>query len=291
MDLSIIVVSYNTKEYLAQCVESIFSNVKKLSYEVIVVDNNSHDKSAQYIEDKFPNVRVIKNKENLGFSKANNVGVKVAKGRYILFLNPDTLVPENTLEEMVKFMDQNLDAGAATSRVVLPNGINDDSSHRGFPTPWNSIAYFSGLSRLFPKSKIFNGYNMGYLPMDRVHEIDALAGSFMIVRRLAGEDVNWWDEDFFFYGEDLDFCYELKEKGWKIYYVPSVKITHLKGVSGGIKKVSKEITTATDETRNRAKKERFNAMRIFYSKHYVNKYPKILTWTVLRGIDLKERFS
>lgn len=291
MDLSIIIVSFNTKEFTTNCIQSILDHVKKIKFEIIVVDNNSSDNSADFIKEKFPDVLVIQNKENFGFSKANNIGVKRSSGKYVLFLNPDTLIEENTLEEMVKFMDDNPKAGAATCRVVLPNGRDDDSAHRGFPNPTNSLFYFLGLSKIFPKSKIFNGYNMGYLPMNQIHEIDSLAGSFMIVRRSAGDEIKWWDEDYFFYGEDLEFCFNLKEKGWKIFYVPTVKIIHLKGVSGGIKQVSKEITTASQETRKRAKKERFNAMRIFYNKHYINKYPRILTWVVLRGIDLKEKIS
>ena len=292
MDLSIIIVSYKTKDVLKNCLLSIKDNVsKKITYEIIVSDNGSNDKTTQMISDlrfKTSDLTLIENRENLGFSKANNVGVKESKGRYILFLNPDTVIQKDTLEKMVEFMDKTKDAGAATCKVLLPSGNIDDSCHRGFPTPWNSFCHFSGLAKVFPKTKIFCGYNLSFLDMTKTHEIDALAGSFMIVKREAGEDVGWWDEDYFFYGEDLDFCYMLKEKGWKVYYVPDVSILHLKGVSGGIKKISKEISTADKETKRTATKWRFDAMRIFYKKHYENKYPWIVTKLVYFGISLKQ---
>lgn len=292
MDLSIIIVSYNTKLVLLDCLKSIYENSGGLNFEVIVVDNASKDKTADEITKlKYPNFQFLQNKENLGFSKANNVGVKKSKGKYVLFLNPDTQIRKDTFSEMLKFMDQTKDCGAATCGVELPNGRMDDASHRGFPTPWNSFTHFSGISKLFPSSKIFSGYNLGNLDLDKIHEIDALAGAFMLVRREAGEEVGWWDEDYFFYGEDIDFCYMLKQKGWKVYYVPTVSILHLKGVSGGLKKVSKNITTADKETKSLATKARFNAMRIFYKKHYEQKYPWILTRLVYLGIFLKQLTS
>jgi GT2 family glycosyltransferase len=289
MDLSIIIVSYNTREFLKKCIASIYETAILIGFEIIVVDNASTDKTAEEMENiKYSNFKFIQNKENLGFSKANNVGIKKAFGRYILFLNPDVVVHEKTLEEMVKFMDNNKDAGAATCKVVMPDGKIDDASHRGFPTPWNSLTHFSGLAELFGKTKHFGGYNLKHLDLSTMHEIEALAGAFMIVRRKAGEEVGWWDEDYFFYGEDLDFCYMLKQKGWKIYYVPDVSILHYKGVSGGLKQVSKEITTADSQTKKRATKARFDAMRIFYKKHYEQKYPWMITRLVYVGISLKQ---
>ncbi len=290
-DLSIVIVSYNTKDLLKECIESIYKNSKDLSLEIIVVDNNSYDGSVEMISKNFKDVILVKNKENLGFSKANNIGVKKSSGKYVLFLNSDTLVKENTLRYMVKFMDEYKDAGAATCKLKMPNGKIDDASHRGFPTPWNSFVHFSGLSKIFPKTKIFGGYNLSYLDFDKTHKIDALAGAFMIVRRTAGEQVGWWDEDYFFYGEDIDFCFMLKQKGWEIYYVPQVNILHYKGVTGGIKKHSKHITTADEETRIKSQKERFRAMRLFYKKHYEQKYPWIVTRLVYFGISVKQLIS
>jgi GT2 family glycosyltransferase len=289
MDLSIIIVSYNTKEFLKGCIESIYKTTKNIKFEIIVVDNASSDGTVQLLEKlKTENFKFIANKENMGFSKANNIGVKQASGRYILFLNPDIEVHEKTLEGMVQFMDQHQDGGAATCKVVMPSGQIDDASHRGFPTPWNSFSHFTGLAKVFGKRKLFGGYNLGFKDLTKTHEIDALAGAFMIVRKEAGEQVGWWDEDYFFYGEDLDFCYMLKQDNWKIYYVPDYLVLHYKGVSGGIKKTSQDITTANKETKIRATKSRFNAMRIFYKKHYEGKYPWFITRLVYLGISLKQ---
>jgi GT2 family glycosyltransferase len=290
IDLSIIIVNYNTKEFLKNCLKSVIDSTRNISYEIIVVDNASHDGSPEMVKKEFSNVRVIANKQNVGFSKANNQGVKISeKSRYVLFLNSDTIVQNKVLEEMIKFMDCHKDAGAATCKLIMPNGKIDDATHRGFPTPWNAFCHFSGLSRVAPKSKIFTGYTLGWMDLGKTHEIDALAGAFMLVRRPAGEEVKWWDEDYFFYGEDLDFCFMLKQKGWKIYYVPDFFIKHFKGVSGGIKSVSKNITTASEETKIRATKSRFNAMRIFYKKHYKDQYPRIINFLVNAGISLRER--
>src|SRR3989344_2960386 len=288
MDLSIIIVSYNAADFLKECIESIKKNTKKLNYEIIVIDNTSSDNSVEMVMKEFPQVSVIESRENLGFSKANNLGTEKSKGRYVLFLNPDTVVYEDSLLNMVKFMDEHTKAGAATCKLVMPNGKLDDAAHRGFPNPWNSFSYFSGLSKVFPKSKLFGGYNLGFLDISKTHEIDACAGAFMMVRRQAGEKIGWWDEDYFFYGEDLEFCFRLKGEGWKIYFVPSISVLHYKGVSGGIKKVSKEITTANLETKKRSTNWRFSAMKIFYRKHYQNKYPLLLTWFVMGGINLKQ---
>jgi len=290
IDLSIIIVNYNTKEFLRNCLNSVVESTKNISYEIIVVDNASRDGSVEMIGKECPQVRLIANKQNVGFSKANNQGVKISKeSRYVLFLNSDTIVENKTLEEMINFMDFHKDAGAATCKLVMPNGQIDDAIHRGFPTPWNALCHFSGLARIFPKSRIFSGYNLGWMNLDKAHRIDALAGAFMLVRWSAGEEAKWWDEDYFFYGEDLDFCFMLKQKGWKIYYVPEFSIKHFKGVSGGIKSVSKNITTASEETKIRATKSRFNAMRIFYRKHYQDNYPWIVNFLVNIGISLREK--
>ncbi|HLC82941.1 MAG TPA: glycosyltransferase family 2 protein, partial [Bacteroidia bacterium] len=241
IDLSIIIVSFNGKEFLKKCLTSILQSMEgKLKYEIIVVDNASSDGSYEMMQKEFPQVKLISNKKNLGFSAANNIGVKASNknSKYVLFLNPDTIIHGNTIEEMVKFMDKHESVGASTCKLIMPNGKIDDASHRGFPTPWNSFCYFSGLAQIFPKSRIFAGYNLSWMNMDKAHEIDVLAGAFMLVRRKAGEEVGWWDEDYFFYGEDIEFCFQLKKKGWKIYYVPTASIEHFKGVSGGIKSVS-----------------------------------------------------
>lgn len=294
ISLSIIILSYNTKELTKECLQSLLISAgvnrkspQGCSLEIIVVDNASSDGSVEMVREEFKDVKLIANKENLGYTRGNNKGVKETRGRYILFLNTDTVVYPETLETMIEFMDRHKDAGAATCRVELPNGKLDDSCHRGFPTPWRSFCHFSGLSTLFPKLAWFSGYSMSYKDLNKIHEIDSCSGAFIIVRHEAGEKINWWDEDFFWYGDDLDFCYRLKEKGWRVYFVPTVKILHYKGVSGGIKSISKHLTQATRETRLRVTNARFEAMKIFYKKHYFNKYPKLITWLVMQGINLK----
>ncbi len=294
LDLSIIIVSFNTADLTVACLKSVYENTSDISFEVIVVDNLSKDTSLDAMEHFKKNLgadsgtlTIIANKENSGFSRANNIGIKKSKGRYVLFLNSDTVVPKDTLSAMVKFMDTQGDAGAATCFVRLADGTLDDAAHRGFPTPWNALCHFSGLSKLFPKTMLFNGYHMAWQSLGKIHEIDALAGAFMIVRREAGEEAMWWDEDYFFYGEDIDFCYMLKKHDWKIYFVPTVEILHLKGASSGIRKESKDTSTATLETKRWVTKQRFGAMKTFYKKHYVGKYPAFLTGLVMLAIDLK----
>ncbi len=296
LDISIIIVNYNTKDFLKRCVNSLLNSIsKKIQYEIILVDNASTDGSPSAIlsiKNKILNMKEILNNKNLGFSKANNQGIKISENcRYVLFLNPDTVMKKGVLEYMVSFMDEHKDAGAATCRLIMPNGKIDDASHRGFPTPWNAFCHFAGLEKIFPKSKLFSGYSLGWENFEKIHKIDVLAGAFMIVRRVAGEEAGWWDEDYFFYGEDIEFCYQLREKGWKIYYVPQVSILHFKGVSGGIKSGSKQITTASLQTKRRVTRQRFAAMRIFYNKHYKQKYPRIINFLVDTAIRLKERFT
>lgn len=296
MKLSVIIASYNTKNFLKSALESVLREITKANIpaEVIVVDNASTDGSSEMVKKEFPNVKFIQNKQNLGFSKANNIGVKKSMGEYILFLNPDVVIPnqeKNILLHMLQFMEKNKKVGAATCRVNLFNNKLDDACHRGFPTPWNALCHFSGLSQIFPSSRIFSGYSMGWKNLSEIHEIDTCAGAFMLVRRTAGQGVGWWDEDYFWYGEDIDFCFRLKKSGWKIYFLPDVWVLHHKGVSGGIQKISKNITTATKETKLIATRARFHAMKIFYKKHYEHIYPKILTWLVLRGITIKEKLA
>ena len=175
LDLSIIIVSYNTKDFLQKCIESIEKTAKDFNYEIIVVDNASKDNSPEMVSKEFKDVVLIENKENLGFSRANNIGVKKSTGRYVLFLNADTIVYENTLKTMLDFMDSNKDGGAATCKLEMLNKKIDDASHRGFPTPWNSFSHFSGLSKFLGKTKLFGGYNLGYLDLSKMLEIDALA--------------------------------------------------------------------------------------------------------------------
>lgn len=289
-DLSIIILNYNTKDLLRDCLRSIDRAEKNnLKFEIIVVDNVSTDGSSKMVANEFSWVKLIGSHKNLGFAKGNNLGVPEALGKYVLFLNPDTIVFPKTLSGMVEFMEKHPQAGVSTCKIELPNKRLDEACHRGFPTPWNAFCHFSGLEKLFPKTKLFAGYYLGWFPLNKVHKIDACVGAFLLVRREVGEKIEWWDEDYFLYGEDLDFCYRVKEKGWEVYYVPKYKIIHYKGASSGIKKQSKSLTTASKETKIRSARASTQAMRIFYQKHYQTKYPKFLTRLVMKGIDLLEK--
>lgn len=290
IDLSVIILNYNTKDFLRDCLQSIKkAKTDGLGFEIIVVDNASTDSSVAMVKKEFPEVKLIVNKQNLGFAAGNNIGFKKAKGRYLLLLNPDTIVQSETLKFMVEFMDKHPQVGAATCRIELPDGRLDYACHRGFPTPWNAFAYFSGLARTFPKTKFFTGYTLTHLSLEKIHEIDSGCGAFLVIRRQAGEEVRWLDEDYFWYGEDLDFCYRLKEKGWQIMFVPPVKIVHYKGAASGIIRHSQKVATATKETKIKSTKASTEVMRVFFQKHYQEKYPKPVYWLVMKGIDLLEK--
>ena len=255
--LSIIILSYNVKQLLKNCLASI---PKHPDWEVIVVDNASSDGSAD--------LATIKSPTNVGFSAGNNIGIRQAKGKYILLLNPDTIVYPKTIETVLKYMESHSDVGAVTCRVELPNGSLDYSCHRKFPDPVGSFLHLVGLRRL-------SKYSSTRIP-NIIHEIDALTGAFAFIRRTAGDQVGWLDEDYFFNAEDIDFCYKLKEKGWKVMYIPQVKITHFKGSSA----------KATPATRRRWAKDSTDAMYLFYRKHQAKKYPFFINWLVYRGIGL-----
>lgn len=287
-DLSIIILNFNTKDFLEKCLKTIFKfSIAPYKLEIIVVDNASSDDSLKMLANEFKNVQVVKNKTNLGFAKANNIGEKKSKGRYVLFLNPDTELSKGALKNVLTFMEEEKTVGAATVKLIDTKGFLDEPCHRGFPTPWNAVTYFSGLSKIFSNSKFFSGYTMGWLVSSRLpHEVDSISGAFFCVRREAGEDLGWWDEDYFWYGEDIDFSFRLKKSGWKIYFLPEPQVKHYRGVSSGIVKRTAKISTASKESKIRSAKASTQAMEIFYKKHYSNTYPSIVKWIVLSGIKL-----
>lgn len=289
IDLSVIILSYNTKELLKNCLRSVFKAAEEFRErtEVIVVDNASTDDSAEMVAKEFPKIVLVVSRKNLGFAGGNNLGIKKAKGKYLLFLNSDTVVYGGALREAADFMNKNPLVGALTPNTMLSSGKMDPDCHRGFPTPWASITYLLGLENLFPKSKIFGQYHKFYLDLSQNHEIDAGAGAFMLIRREIVEKVGVWDEKYFFYGEDLDYYYRIKESGFKTMFYAKPLLTHLKGGSSGLRKESRGVTPASRETRLRVARESVRAMEIFYRKFYQNRYPSWLTFLVLTGIRLK----
>lgn len=289
--LSIVIVSFNSKNFLEPCLKSLSKNEIKSKTEIIVVDNSSIDGTFEYLKNKYPDIKIINNKHNLGFAKANNQGIKKSKGKYVLLLNPDTIIPSSTLAYMINFMETHQSAGISTCFVRLTTGDIDDACHRGFPTPWNAFCHFIGLSALFPNSLFLNGYHLGYRNLNKTHNIDSCTGAFMLIRRSVGEKLHWLDEDYFWYGEDIDFCYRVKKFGFGVYFIPQVGITHFKGVSSGIKKHSESISSASFETKIKATKARFAVMRIFYKKHYQNLEGKFLMPLIFTAIKIKEQIT
>jgi hypothetical protein len=254
LDLSIIIVNYNVKEFLQNLLHSITKSASNIQYEIIIVDNASDDGSVEFIKEKFPDVKLIANKKNLGFSKANNLGLKIALGKYILLLNPDTLLREDTLQKMIDFFESTSDAGLAGCKILNPDGSLQLACRRSFPGPWTSFCKVTGLSSIFPKSKIFARYNLTYLDENQTYEVDAISGSFMMMRKEVYEKVGGFDEEFFMYGEDLDLCYRIQKAGYKVYYVHDTQIIHYKGESTK--------RSSFDET-----KVFYDAMNLFVKKH------------------------
>lgn len=289
MDVSVVTVSFNTKELLLECLHSLKRGLKNLKSEIFVVDNDSRDGTVEAVRSNFAKVKLIANSKNVGFSKANNQAIKKATGKYILVLNPDTRVMPEAIKTMIKYMEKDDNIACATCRVELPDGNLDRDCRRRFPTPWRAFCHFSKLSGIFKGSKIFDQYQMGYLPQNQEHEVDSCVGAFMLVRSSAIKKVGLFDEDFFFYGEDLDWCWRFKEAGYKIMYNPQVKIIHYKGAASGMKETSKHLTKASKEIKRRALYESIHAMELFYKKHYLSQYPFFVNWLVLLSLKVLEK--
>jgi GT2 family glycosyltransferase len=274
MDLSILIVNYNTCELTIECLRSTLLSSTSYEYEIIVVDNSSKDNSVFEIKKHFPHIHLIENTHNVGFSKANNQAMNLATGRYVLLLNSDTIVQTSTIQTMMDFMENHNNVGASGCKIVLPDGSLDKACKRGFPTPRASFYYAFGFSRLFPNVPYFNEYQLGYLDADEEYPVDCLVGAFMLVRRAAIDQVGKLDEEFFMYGEDIDWCYRIKQAGWDIYYYPRTSIVHFKGASSR-RKPYKIIY------------EFHRAMYLFHKKHYKNKYLWVVNILVYAGIALK----
>jgi GT2 family glycosyltransferase len=274
MDVSIIILNYNTRELTINALRSVYQSVTSCRFEVILVDNASKDDSIQHIQNEFPQVTLILNHENVGFAIANNQAMRVAQGRYVLLLNSDTLIQQDTLETMLQFMDKHPEVGAAGCKLVLLDGTLDKACKRGFPRPLASFYYAFGMSKLFPAVPRFNQYQLGYMDPDDAYPVDCLVGAFMFVRRTTIDQVGMLDEDFFMYGEDIDWCYRIKQAGWVNYYYPKTQILHLKGASSRRKPV-------------KIVYEFHRAMWLFHRKHYKQRYSFIVNGLVYTGIGVK----
>ena len=253
-DLSIVIVSYNVRFFTAQCIASLYQSEDNLNKEIIVVDNASEDGSAHFIRSHFPQVVVIENKENLGFSKANNQGFNIANGRYVLILNPDTIVAKDTLKKCADFLDQHHEYGAVGVRMTDGKGVFLPESRRSLPSLSASIFKFSGLYKLFPSNAFINAYYMGHMPENQDHDTEVLTGAFIFTKKEILHEIQGFDEDFFMYGEDIDLCKRILNKGYKIRYLSGTGITHFKGES-----------TRKDSVQYIVRF--YGAMKLYYQKH------------------------
>jgi len=259
LDLYVVVLNYNTRELLRACLDSLRRQTG-LAFEACVVDNASSDESADMVAGLFPEVRLVRSPSNAGFSAGNNLGLAAAgwpengNARYAMLLNPDTVVPDGALAAMVAYADAHPGVGVVGPRLLLLDGTLDKACRRGFPTPEAAFYRFSGLSKLFPRSPRFGRYNMTFAPEDQELEVDSVVGACMLVRAEALQKVGLMDERFFMYGEDLDWCLRIKQAGYRVMYVPSVIVHHVK--------------RAASRRSPKAHYEFQRAMWLFYQKHY-----------------------
>ncbi len=274
IDISIIIVNYNVKEFVKNLLFSLNKALKNYSSEIIIIDNASSDGSVKDIQEKFPYAKVIANEKNVGFGKANNQGLEISKGKYIVLLNPDTIVREDTFLKLIEFIEANKEVGMTTCKVLNPDGTLQLACRRGFPGPWTSFTKITGLSNLFPNSKLFSRYNLTFLDENKANEVDAISGSFMMFTREVYEKVGGFDPQFFMYGEDLDLCYRVQSAGYKVYYTPITEIIHYKGESTKRSNI--------DET-----KIFYNAMHLFVKKHLSSSF---LVEIILRFAIVARRF-
>jgi len=283
LDLAIVILNYNTQDLLAACLESVYASEGDFSFSLCVVDNASQDRSSQMVAERFPQTGLIDCTENRGYSAGNNRAMRqlglgesgtlpVRLPRYVLLLNPDTQLPSDALARMIAFMDERPQVGMAGPRLRRPDGSLDRACRRSFPTPLVSFYRMAGLSRLFPRSKVFNAYNLEYLPEDAVHPVDSVVGAYMQVRAAAIAQVGLLDEAYFMYGEDLDWAKRVKDRGWEVWYNGQVSVIHVK--------------EAASKRSRKARLAFYEAMWIFYRKHYRAETPWLLDKVVLTGIAL-----
>lgn len=286
-DLSIIIVSFNTKDITKKSLSLLKKNFSyyPLDYEVIVVDNDSKDGSGKMLkelEKKWPQLKVILAKDNLGFGKANNLGLKHTQGRYILYLNSDVFVYDLDFRDLIYLLDNDRQIGAMTIKLKLPVGGIDPACHRGLPTIWRSLVYFLGLEKIFFNfpllNRFFGGYHLVWKNLDEVHEVEVVSGAFLLTRKEILDKIGGFDEDYFAYGEDVEMCYQIKKLGYKIIYYPLWSAVHLKSVSGLKKKDVK--------VRKKTSFYFYDSMKIFYRKHFEKNHPWFLNQLVYRSIDL-----
>ena len=272
--VSIIIVNYNAGRLLKECIDSIYKESTITPFDVWVVDNNSMDASVPMVQQNFPQVNLIENKENVGFATANNQAITKCTGDYILLLNPDTLVLQNGIEKVVDFMEANPTVGICGCKVLNEDGTLQLACRRSIPTPGVAFFRLTGLSRLFPKSKIMAQYNLTYLNPDEPHEVDAVSGAFLMIRKKVVDGIGLLDERFFMYGEELDWCLRAKKVGWMVMYYPGAEIIHYKG-------------ECSKSNSRKAAFEFYHSMYLFHKKHFAENYSPITNFIIYMGILLR----
>ncbi|CAN5635883.1 glycosyltransferase family 2 protein [soil metagenome] len=274
-DVTVVIVHHATPAELRECLRRVAATPASVAREIIVVDNATRDFDEAALHDIDPDIQVIRNPTNVGFAAAANAGLRVARGRYLLLLNPDAFVEPDTLSLMVEYMDARPEVGCATPRLVRLDGRLDLACRRSFPTPRRALFRLTLVSKLFPRSRKLAQYNLTYLDEHQEAEIDAPCGAFMLVRAEVLEQVGPLDERYFMYGEDLDWAYRIKQAGWKVMYAPVTTVVHIKRASS--RQYPIRMTRAFHDS-----------MRIFYREHYHDRYPRWLSFLVYRAIDLRE---
>ena len=278
MTLSILIVNYNAKSLLRRCLASIYQGTRESLFDVCVADNNSRDGSVEMVRSEFPQVRVVENETNLGFSKANNALIAQTQADYVLLLNPDTLVIGDAIERVMNYMEANPKVGICGCRVLNSDRTLQLACRRSIPTPQVAFYRLTGLSKLFPNSKTMARYNLTYEDPEKTHEVDAVSGAFLMIRRKVIDDIGLLDEQFFMYGEELDWCLRTKRAGWSVVYYPEAKIIHHKGES-------------TKYNSRKAAFEFYRAMYLFHKKHFAKDCSIVTNALIYLGIFLKALLS
>jgi len=274
MTVSIIIVNYNTKRLLRSCLESVHTGANGTPFDIRVADNNSHDVSVAMLRAEFPQVSIVENRSNLGFSKANNRLTTETDTDYVLLLNPDTLVIGDAIERVLRYMEEHREVGICGCRVLNADGTLQLACRRSIPTPKVAFYRLSGLSRLFPGNRTLAQYNLTYEDPEKTHEVDAVSGAFLMIRRQTIQDIGLLDEQFFMYGEELDWCLRAKQAGWSVVYYPEAEIIHYKGESAKY-------------NCRKAAFEFYRAMYLFHRKHFAKDCSHLTNLLIYAGIVLK----
>lgn len=277
--VSICIVNFQAKAFLRKCLHSIDENTHGQLYEVIVSDNGSTDGSVEMLREEFPEVKVLTHSQNQGFSKPMNKAMQVAQGKYVLLLNPDTLVHEGAIGKLAAFLEENPKVGIVGPKVLNPDGTLQKPCRRSEARPWDVFAYFLGLSKLFPKNPKFSGYFMGYMDEDVVHEVHGVSGSCMLIRREVIDQIGYLDEQFFAYQEDADYCLRARKAGWKVYYYPKAEIIHFGGMGGSKIQPWRSVIAW------------HKSYYLYYRKHFADDYPLLFNGFYYSLMGLKLGFA